>query len=57
MNPERLAAARAGAVRQLLLQEGVGEDRMKTVMGLGGRLGGVRNRTVDVIWIPDGIEY
>jgi outer membrane protein OmpA-like peptidoglycan-associated protein len=57
MNPERLAAARAGAVKQLLLQEGIGEDRMKTVMGLGGRLGGVRNRMVDVIWIPDGIEY
>ncbi|HWP85266.1 MAG TPA: OmpA family protein [Terriglobia bacterium] len=55
--PSQLAAARADAVRRILLQAGVSEARMEVVVGLGGRLGGVRNRTVDVIWIPDGMEY
>jgi outer membrane protein OmpA-like peptidoglycan-associated protein len=55
--PEALAAARAEAVRQHLVQNGVSESRIETVVGLGGRLGGVRNRTLDVIWIPDGMEY
>jgi hypothetical protein len=57
MNAHNLAGARAAAVRQLLAEGGIGEERMQTVVGLGGRLGGVRNRTVDVIWIPDGMEY
>jgi outer membrane protein OmpA-like peptidoglycan-associated protein len=57
MNAHNLAGARAAAVRQLLAEGGVGEERMQAVVGLGGRLGGVRNRTVDVIWIPDGMEY
>jgi len=57
MNSKMLAEARAAAVKALLLEGGVSETRMQTMVGLGGRLGGVRNRTVDVIWVPDGMEY
>jgi outer membrane protein OmpA-like peptidoglycan-associated protein len=57
MNSEQLAAARAEAVKSVLLQGGVSEGRMQTLVGQGGRLGGVRNRTVDVIWVPDGMDY
>lgn len=57
MNPEKLAAARAEAVKILLVEGGASAARMQTIVGLGGRLGGVRNRTVDVIWIPEGMEY
>jgi outer membrane protein OmpA-like peptidoglycan-associated protein len=55
--PQKLAAARADAVRQWLVGEGVSEERVRTRVGLGGRLGGLRNRTLDVIWIPDGMAY
>jgi outer membrane protein OmpA-like peptidoglycan-associated protein len=55
--PEVLAAERAAAVRQHLMDNGVSEARLATRVGLGGRLGGVRNRTLDVIWIPEGMEY
>ena len=56
-SPQKLAAARAEVVKQLLVGEGVSEERIRVRVGLGGRLGGTRNRTVDVIWIPDGMEY
>lgn len=56
-NPQALAAARAEAVRQLLLEHGADDSRMQITVGLGGRLGGIRNRTLDVIWIPDGMDY
>jgi len=55
--PQELAAARAEAVRQHLLQSGVSEARVQVIVGMGGRLGGVRNRTLDIIWIPEGMEY
>lgn len=57
INPQNLAAGRAEAVRRLLVEQGVEEDRVKVMVGLGGRLGGLRNRTLDVIWIPEGLEY
>jgi len=44
-------------VKHLLMEQGVSESRVHTTVGLGGRLGGVRNRTLDVIWIPEGMEY
>ncbi|MBI3933796.1 MAG: OmpA family protein [Acidobacteria bacterium] len=56
-NPQTLAEARAAAVKHLLLERGVRAERVQTMVGLGGRLGGVRNRTLDVIWIPQGMEY
>jgi len=56
-NPQQLAAARAEAVRRPLMELGIEEGRMKITVGLGGRLGGLRNRTVDVVWIPEGMEY
>jgi outer membrane protein OmpA-like peptidoglycan-associated protein len=55
--PQKLAAARAGAVRQFLVGEGVSDERIRIRVGLGGKLGGTRNRTLDVIWIPEGMEY
>lgn len=57
MNPEQLAAARAQAVKTLLLRGGIRKERVHTLVGLGGRLGGIRNRTLDVIWVPDGMDY
>jgi outer membrane protein OmpA-like peptidoglycan-associated protein len=55
--PQELAAARAEAVKRLLLENGVSESRVQVQIGVGGRLGGLRNLTLDVIWIPDGMEY
>jgi outer membrane protein OmpA-like peptidoglycan-associated protein len=55
--PQELAAARAETVRRFLMDHGITESRVQTVVGIGGRLGGVRNLTLDVIWIPDGVEY
>jgi len=57
ISPQKLAEARAEAVKHLLMEQGVSESRVHTTVGLGGRLGGVRNRTLDVIWIPEGMEY
>lgn len=56
-NPQNLAEGRAEAVRRLLVEQGVNQERVKIRVGLGGKLGGVRNRTLDVIWIPEGMEY
>jgi outer membrane protein OmpA-like peptidoglycan-associated protein len=55
--PQQLASARAEAVKRLLVENGIDSGRINVRVGLGGRLGGVRNRTLDVIWIPDGMEY
>jgi outer membrane protein OmpA-like peptidoglycan-associated protein len=55
--PQELATARGEAVKQHLLQNGVSESRVQVMVGTGGRLGGVRNRTLDIIWIPEGVEY
>lgn len=55
--PQRLAAARAGAILRYFLERGVPQSRVATVVGLGGRRGGVRNRTVDIIWLPDGVQF
>ena len=55
--PQRLAAARAGAVLRYFLERGIPQSRVATVVGLGGRRGGQRNRTVDIIWIPDGVQF
>jgi outer membrane protein OmpA-like peptidoglycan-associated protein len=56
-NPQALAGERAAAVKRHLMDGGVSESRITVQVGLGGRLGGSRNRTVDVIWVPDGMEY
>ena len=56
-NPEQLASERAELVKQYLVQNGIEESRVQVLVGIGGRLGGSRNRMVDVIWIPDGLEY
>jgi outer membrane protein OmpA-like peptidoglycan-associated protein len=54
---QKLAAARAAAVRSFLLGKGVAEGMIRVRVGLGGRLGGVRNRTLDMVWVPDGFSY
>jgi outer membrane protein OmpA-like peptidoglycan-associated protein len=54
---QKLAAARAAAVKQHLIGIGVPEQRIRVRVGLGGRLGGVRNRTLDLVWVPDGFNY
>lgn len=55
--PEDLASARADRVKRYLVDNGVEEGRIQVIVGLGGRLGGLRNRTLDVIWLPEGLEY
>ena len=55
--PQRLAAARGGTVLRYFLERGISQSRLATVIGLGGRRGGLRNRTLDVIWLPDGVQY
>ena len=56
-DPQRLASKRAETVKQYLLERGAPATRVQTVIGQGGRLGGARNRTLDIIWIPDGVGY
>ncbi|MBI1956696.1 MAG: OmpA family protein [Acidobacteria bacterium] len=56
-NPETLSAARAERVKRYLIENGAEESRMQVLVGLGGKLGGLRNRTLDIIWLPDGLEY
>ena len=56
-NPDQLATERAELVKQYLVQNGIEESRVQVLIGVGGRLGGSRNRTVDVIWVPDGLIY
>ena len=56
-NPQQLAGERAATVRRFLLENGVEESRVDTVIGVGGGRGGLRNRTLDIIWLPDGLEY
>lgn len=53
----KLAAARAGAVKQFLMGKGIAESAIRVRVGLGGRLGGVRNRTLDMVWVPEGFTY
>ena len=55
--PSELASQRAEAVKRYLVQNGVAESRVQTMVGLGGKRGGLRNRTIDVIWLPKGLEY
>ena len=55
--PQKLAAARAETVKRYLLENGVPESQIATVVGLGGKRGGLRNRTLDIIWLPDGVQY
>ena len=56
-DPGKLALARAETVKRFLMVNGIEESRIKSVVGLGGRRGGLRNRTLDVIWLPNGLEY
>ena len=56
-HPSQLAAERTSAVRRFFIENGVPESRIQTVVGQGGGRGGLRNRTVDVIWLPKGLEY
>ena len=56
--PQRLAAARVGTVLRYFLERGIPQSRVATVVGLGGRrAGGLRNRTLDIIWLPEGVLY
>jgi len=55
--PQRLAAARVGIVLRYFLERGIAQSRVATVVGLGGRRGGSRNRTLDIIWLPEGVLY
>jgi hypothetical protein len=55
--PQRLASARAGTVLRYFLERGVPQSRVATVVGLGGRRGGLRNRTLDIIWLPNGVLF
>jgi outer membrane protein OmpA-like peptidoglycan-associated protein len=55
--PKELAAARAESIRYALAGQGVDPARIKIHVGLGGRLGGVRNRTTDIVWVPAGMVY
>jgi len=54
---QKLAAARAQAVKQALMSRGISENVIRVRVGLGGRLGGVRNRTLDLVWVPEGFSY
>ena len=56
-DPGKLAAERAETVKRFFVENGVAESRVQTLVGLGGWRGGLRNRTLDVIWLPKGIEY
>jgi len=56
-NPSKLAADRADTVKRYFLENGIAESRVHTLVGLGGGRGGVRNRTLDIIWLPKGLEY
>lgn len=56
-NANQLAAERAETVKRFLVQNGVSESRLQITVGLGGMRGGLRNRTLDIIWLPDGLEY
>ena len=56
--PQRLAAARVGTVLRYFLERGIPQSRVASVVGLGGRRAGeVRNRTLDIIWLPEGVLY
>ncbi len=55
--PQALAAARAGAVLRYFLERGIPQSRVATVVGLGGRRGGLRNRMLDIIWLPEGVLF
>jgi outer membrane protein OmpA-like peptidoglycan-associated protein len=55
--PGKLAVERAETVKRFLMVNGVEEYRIQTVVGLAGKRGGLRNRTLDVIWLPKGLEY
>jgi len=55
--PSELANRRAEAVKRYLVQNGVPESRLQTLVGLGGKRGGLRNRMLDVIWLPKDLEY
>jgi outer membrane protein OmpA-like peptidoglycan-associated protein len=54
---QKLAAGRAESVKQVLVSKGVPEGSIHVRVGLGGRLGGVRNRTLDLVWVPEGFSY
>jgi outer membrane protein OmpA-like peptidoglycan-associated protein len=54
---QKLAAARGESVKQVLVSKGVQEGIIRVRVGLGGRLGGVRNRTLDLVWVPEGFSY
>jgi len=56
--PQSLAASRAGAVLRFFLERGIPQSRVATVVGLGGRRAAEsRNRTLDIIWLPEGVLY
>ena len=55
--PMVLADARAETVKRYLVENGVEEARVRTLVGVGGRRGGARNRILDIIWIPEGLDY
>jgi outer membrane protein OmpA-like peptidoglycan-associated protein len=55
--PANLAVARAETVKRFLMVNGVEESRIQSLVGLAGKRGGLRNRTLDVIWLPQGLEY
>ena len=56
--PQRLAAARVGTVLRYFLEHGIPQSRVSTVVGLGGRRTvESRNRTLDIIWIPEGALF
>jgi outer membrane protein OmpA-like peptidoglycan-associated protein len=56
-HPDRLAAERADAAKRFFTENGIAESRIQVIIGQGGRRGGLRNRTLDVIWLPNGLEY
>ena len=57
-DPQQLAAARVGTVLRYFLERGIAQSRVETVVGLGGRRTvESRNRTLDIIWLPEGVLY
>ncbi len=56
-NPPALSAARGETVKRYLLEKGAEESRLQVLVGIGGRRGGLSNRTLDVIWLPVGFRY
>ena len=57
-DPLRAGASVGGAIAvDPVGLDAVPETRLRVVVGEGGWRGGLRNRTLDIIWLPNGLEF